>query len=88
MGTNLYQDLPYMIGTGGCECCKPRMVSSTFTVNTHKWTQKEIEERILEIAEELANASWWDGNRGSLRYELKHWTEKLKRFKEAKEDFK
>lgn len=70
-----------------CECCRIRYTSTTFTTSTpHKWTKKEIETRILELAVEIAKAKWY--NRGDIRRQLKHWTDKLQRYNEAKEEFK
>jgi len=69
-----------------CECCKIRYSSSTFTVSApHKWTKEEIETRIMELAKEMADSKWY--NRGNIRRQLKHWTEKLERYNEAKEEF-
>lgn len=67
-----------------CECCKPRYMTATAT-NGFKWSRKEIEREIIYIAEKLAESKWYE--RGDLRRRLKHWTEKLARYKEFKEEF-
>ncbi len=72
-----------------CECCKINWanVSTTFSVGKpFKWTRKDIEWEIIVTSEKLANARWYQ--RGELRARLKHWTDKLKKFNEAKEEFK
>lgn len=69
-----------------CECCGPRMTTMTATSGIqHKWTKKEIESRILKLARELTNASWFD--RGDIRRQLRHWNEKLERFEQAEKEF-
>lgn len=68
-----------------CECCRIKWTTTTSTASTYKWSEKECKERILQLAEELANAKWYE--RGDLRRRLKHWTEKLARYKELKREF-
>ena len=41
---------------------------------------------LLYLAERIANTKWYNGRSGLVR-ELKHWTEKLARYKELKEEF-
>jgi hypothetical protein len=69
-----------------CECCKLRYTTATSTAGGRKWSEKECKEEILYLAEKLASAKWYD--RGDLRRRLKHWTDKLARYKELKEEFK
>ena len=69
-----------------CECCKVKYTTSTSTAtNGFKWSKKECEREILYIAEKLAKSKWYE--RGDLRRRLKHWTEKLARYKQLKEEF-
>lgn len=69
-----------------CECCKIKYTTVTSTAtNGFKWSEKECKEEILYVAEKLANAKWYE--RGDLRRRLKHWTEKLTRYKELKREF-
>ncbi len=70
-----------------CECCKVKYTTCTTTVtNGYKWSKKECEAMILDLAERLTKAKWY--MRGDIRRQLKHWTEKLARYKELKEEFK
>lgn len=80
-----FEDLTFR----SCECCKTRYAMATCTVTVgerHKWTEKEIKERILDLAEQMSQSKWY--NRGDIRRQIKHWTEKLARYKELKEEFK
>lgn len=70
-----------------CECCRFKYsTSSATTSNGFKWTEKEIRERIFELSEKMAKSKWY--NRGETLRRLRHWTEKLARYKELKEEFK
>lgn len=62
-----------------CECCSPKIVTSTAT-SGHKWTRKEIEQEIIWQAGEVSRATWW--SRKDRIKRLKHWVEKLERFNE------
>jgi len=68
-----------------CECCKPRYCTATVT-NGRKWTKKEIEQEIIYYATELSNKKWYE-DKSYTKNRLKHWTEKLDRYNEAKESF-
>lgn len=68
----------------GCECCV-RTGTMTISATSHKWTKGEIRARLVDLASELAYASWLD--RGAIRRQIKHWAEKLQRFEEAQTEF-
>lgn len=70
--------------TTNCECCRPQMTEYTSTAITHKWTLKEIQDHIIELGKQLVTVRWYD--RGDVRRRMKHWVEKLERYKEAKEE--
>lgn len=61
------------------------MTSTTFTAG-EKWSEKDIKEHLVELAQELAEASWFD--RGDVRRRIEHWAGKLKKIQEVKEEFK
>jgi len=69
-----------------CECCKIKYSNCTTTFTARKWSKKECEEQILYLAERVATTKWYNGRSGLIK-ELKHWTEKLARYKELKEEF-
>lgn len=73
----------YYEPNNGCECCKPKLTSYTFT--THKWTEKEIKAEIIEIACELSKKKWYE-SKTHLRDNLNHWCGKLNRLKDVKEE--
>lgn len=72
-------------GQNNCQCCGTKMTSATATFSTHKWTEKEIKERLVELALELATAGFFD--RGDIKRQIKHWAGKLKKIQEVKEEF-
>lgn len=77
------EEFPFMMSFTPCECCNPRY--TTCTATTHKWTEKEIKEEILAIVEQLIEAKWY--NKYHIRSNLKHWSKKLKKLQEVKEEF-
>lgn len=83
MGTLGFGDIEFFYPKG-CECCV-RSTSYTSSQIIHKYTKDEIRARLVELATDLAAASWF--NRGDIRRQIKHWAEKLTRFEEAEQDF-
>jgi hypothetical protein len=77
----------------GCECCKNienyyfyTGDCNTSTISTHKWTEEEIEEEIINLSLSLQEVGIF--SRPVIRRQLKHWAGKLKKLREAKEEFK
>jgi len=68
-----------------CECCKIKYTSSTVT--THKWTEREIKDEILELATMLSNKKWYE-SKSYLKSKLKHWCGKLSNLNEARQTIK
>lgn len=68
-----------------CECCKSQLTNMTCTTG-RKWTKKEVEGRVLYLAERVSTTSWWNGRSGLID-ELKHWSSKLQKIKEVEEEF-
>ena len=71
-----------------CECCRPEMVSMTCSSGEpFKWSKEEIVREIIQTASRLSKMRWYEP-KGEIKARLKHWTEKLARFEEAKKEFK
>ena len=67
-----------------CECCKTRMVGCTFTT-ARKWTEQEVKDEVLHLADRLATAKWYE--RGDVLRRLRHWNGKLQKINEVKAEF-
>ena len=71
-----------------CECCRVRYTTVTSTASLgFKWSREEIEREIIQTASRLSRMKWYEP-KGEIKARLKHWTEKLARFEEAKKEFK
>lgn len=82
-GNYLYMWAPEHIN---CECCKVEMTTMTSTSPIHKWTRKEIQEKLISLSKEMVEVRWHD--RGDVRRKMEHWVEKLKRLDAYEQEFK
>jgi len=78
-------NLDYINQFEPCECCKPKYGMTTSTFVCHKWSKEEIENTLLELAKDLATCSWFD--KGNIISNIKHWSAKLDRLNQAKDEF-
>ena len=76
MTPNTLDNFVYQPNFEPCECCKTKYTSSTVT--THKWTEQEIKNEILDLSIQLSGKKWYE-SKSYLISQLKHWCEKLSR---------